>query len=45
MCYSVDQLVEVIRHAIEDGSKISEELVIQHTEFFVNEVCVINVSC
>jgi hypothetical protein len=36
--YSIDQLSEVMRHAIEDGTKIREELVLKQEEFLINEV-------
>ena len=38
-CFSIDQLCEVMRHAIESGEKILQELCLQNTEFIVNEVC------
>ena len=35
---SIDQLSEVLRHAIERGDRLREELVIKQDEFLVNEV-------
>lgn len=35
---SIDQLCEVMRHAIESGEKILYELCLQNTEFVINEV-------
>ena len=35
---SIDCLSEVLRHAIEHGQRLREELVIHQDEFLVNEV-------
>lgn len=35
---SIDQMSEVMRHAVESGEKLKEELVLKQDEFLVNEV-------
>ena len=38
MCFSIDQMSEVMRHAVESGTKIREELILEQQEFIVDEV-------
>jgi hypothetical protein len=37
-CYSIDLMCEVMRHAVESGTKIHEELRLESTDFVVNQV-------
>ncbi|XP_074526408.1 sperm flagellar protein 2 isoform X2 [Halichoeres trimaculatus] len=36
---SIDQLTEVVRHHIETGAKLKKELVLECTDFYLNEDC------
>lgn len=38
VCSSIDHMSEVMRHAVEAGEKLKEELVLKQDEFLVNEV-------
>lgn len=43
--HSIDYLSEVIRHAIESGSRIKEELILEQGDFMLNVVSCISLLC
>ena len=42
--FSIDTMSEIMRHAIEAGSKLKEEVILQQDDFIVNQVSILHIQ-